>query len=55
MLKVDHLTVIAPTLFEGVLHVQNCLDLEVLSGHATNTWAPTITGFSLETLCIWRS
>lgn len=32
MLKVDHLTVIAPTLFEGVLHVQNCLDLEVPFG-----------------------
>lgn len=32
MLKLDHLTVIAPTLFEGVSHVQNCLDLHVPFG-----------------------
>ncbi len=32
MLKLDHLTVIAPTLSEGVLHVRDCLDLDVPFG-----------------------
>ncbi len=32
MLKLDHLTVIAPTLAEGVLHVRSCLDLDVPFG-----------------------
>lgn len=32
MLKLDHLTVIAPTLVEGISHVQNCLDLDVPFG-----------------------
>jgi len=32
MLKLDHITVIAPTLTEGVSHVQNCLDLDVPFG-----------------------
>lgn len=32
MLKLDHLTVIAPTLAEGVAHVRVCLDLEVPFG-----------------------
>lgn len=32
MLKLDHITVIAPTLVEGVSHVQNCLDLDVPFG-----------------------
>ena len=32
MLKLDHLTLIAPTLDEGVLHVRNCLDLDVPFG-----------------------
>lgn len=32
MLKLDHLTVIAPTLIEGVSHVQGCLDLDVPFG-----------------------
>jgi len=32
LLKLDHLTVIAPTLIEGVSHVQNCLDLDVPFG-----------------------
>jgi hypothetical protein len=32
VLKLDHITVIAPTLIEGVSHVQNCLDLEVPFG-----------------------
>lgn len=32
MLKLDHLTVIAPTLAEGVAHVRACLDLDVPSG-----------------------
>ncbi len=32
MLKLDHITVIAPTLTEGVLHVQECLHLEVPFG-----------------------
>ncbi len=32
MLKLDHLTVIAPSLAEGVLHVRNCLDLDVPFG-----------------------
>ena len=32
MLKLDHITVIAPTLIEGVLHVRDCLDLDVPFG-----------------------
>jgi hypothetical protein len=32
LLKLDHLTVIAPTLAEGVSHVQNCLSLDVPFG-----------------------
>ena len=32
MLKLDHITVIAPTLIEGVLHVQNCLNIAVPFG-----------------------
>jgi hypothetical protein len=32
MLKLDHITVIAPTLIEGVSHVQDCLDLDVPFG-----------------------
>lgn len=32
MLKLDHITVIAPTLNEGVEHVRNCLDLDVPFG-----------------------
>jgi Glyoxalase-like domain len=32
LLKLDHLTVIAPTLAEGISHVQNCLDLDVPFG-----------------------
>ncbi len=32
VLKLDHLTVIAPTLSEGVSHVRRCLDLEVPFG-----------------------
>ena len=32
MLKLDHLTVIAPTLQEGVDHVKNCLDLDIPFG-----------------------
>lgn len=32
LLKLDHLTVIAPTLAHGVSHVQNCLDLDVPFG-----------------------
>ncbi|WP_029065810.1 VOC family protein [Labrenzia sp. DG1229] len=32
MLKLDHLTVIAPTLTEGVSHVRDCLDLDVPFG-----------------------
>jgi hypothetical protein len=32
LLKLDHLTVIAPTLIEGVSHVQGCLDLDVPFG-----------------------
>jgi len=32
MLKLDHLTIIAPTLAEGVAHVSTCLDLEVPFG-----------------------
>ena len=32
MLKLDHLTVIAPTLSEGVAHVRSCLDLDVPFG-----------------------
>jgi Glyoxalase-like domain len=32
MLRLDHITIIAPTLIEGVSHVRNCLDLEVPFG-----------------------
>ena len=32
MLKLDHITVIAPTLIDGVSHVRNCLDLDVPFG-----------------------
>ena len=32
MLKLDHLTVIAPTLVEGVAHVRACLDIDVPFG-----------------------
>ncbi|MFC4174646.1 VOC family protein [Microvirga sp. GCM10011540] len=32
MLKLDHLTIIAPTLAEGVAHVRRCLDLDVPFG-----------------------
>ena len=32
MLKLDHITVIAPTLIEGVSHVRSCLDLDVPFG-----------------------
>jgi hypothetical protein len=32
MLKLDHLTIIAPTLVEGVAHVRVCLDLDVPFG-----------------------
>jgi len=32
MLKLDHMTVIAPSLVEGVQHVRNCLDLDVPFG-----------------------
>lgn len=32
MLKLDHITVITPTLTEGVAHVRDCLDLEVPFG-----------------------
>ncbi|SKA35565.1 Glyoxalase-like domain-containing protein [Enhydrobacter aerosaccus] len=32
MLKLDHLTVIAPTLAEGVSHIRTCLDLDVPFG-----------------------
>jgi hypothetical protein len=32
MLKLDHLTVIAPTLSEGVAHVRTCLDLDIPFG-----------------------
>lgn len=32
MLKLDHITVIAPTLAEGVSHVRDCLDLDVPFG-----------------------
>ncbi len=32
MLKLDHITIIAPTLAEGVSHVRNCLDLDVPFG-----------------------
>ena len=32
MLKLDHLTIIAPTLFEGVAHVRECLSLDVPFG-----------------------
>jgi hypothetical protein len=36
MLKLDHLTVIAPTLAEGVSHVRTCLDLDVPFGQRHN-------------------
>jgi hypothetical protein len=32
MLKLDHITVIAPTLAVGVAHVQECLDIDVPFG-----------------------
>jgi Glyoxalase-like domain len=32
MLKLDHLTMVAPTLAEGVAHVRTCLDLDVPFG-----------------------
>lgn len=32
MLKLDHITVIAPTLAEGVQHVRSCLDLDIPFG-----------------------
>ncbi len=32
MLKLDHLTVVAPTLLEGVDHVRTCLDIDVPFG-----------------------
>jgi glyoxalase-like protein len=32
MLKLDHLSVIAPSLAEGVEHVRTCLDLDVPVG-----------------------
>ena len=32
MLKLDHITVIAPTLVEGVSHVRDCLDIDVPFG-----------------------
>lgn len=32
MLKLDHITVIAPTLAEGVSHVRDCLDIDVPFG-----------------------
>jgi len=32
MLKLDHITVIAPSLAEGVEHVRNCLDLDIPFG-----------------------
>ncbi len=32
MLKLDHITVVAPTLIEGVSHVRNCLALDVPFG-----------------------
>jgi hypothetical protein len=32
VLKLDHITVIAPTLIEGVSHVRDCLDLDVPFG-----------------------
>ncbi|MEM7544455.1 MAG: VOC family protein [Pseudomonadota bacterium] len=32
MLKLDHITVIAPTLAERATHVQDCLDIEVPFG-----------------------
>lgn len=32
MLRLDHLTVIAPTLAEGVAHVRSCIDVEVPFG-----------------------
>ncbi|HEU0146373.1 MAG TPA: VOC family protein [Bradyrhizobium sp.] len=32
MLELDHLTVVAPTLAEGVEHVRNCLDLDIPFG-----------------------
>lgn len=32
MLRLDHLTVIAPTLQEGVAHARNCLDIDIPYG-----------------------
>src|SRR5258706_4637367 len=32
MLKLDHISIIAPSLAEGVLHVRTCLDLDVPFG-----------------------
>jgi len=32
MLKLDHLTIIAPTLAEGVSHARTCLDLDIPFG-----------------------
>lgn len=32
MLQLDHLTVIAPTLAEGVAHIRDCLDIDVTFG-----------------------
>lgn len=32
VLKLDHITVISPSLAEGVAHIQNCLDLDVPFG-----------------------
>jgi hypothetical protein len=32
MLKLDHITVVAPTLLEGVLHVRNCIGIDVPFG-----------------------
>lgn len=32
MLKLDHITVIAPTLAEEVAHVRQCLDIDVPFG-----------------------
>ncbi len=32
MLKLDHLTVIAPTLTEGIAHIRSCIDLDVPFG-----------------------
>lgn len=34
MLQLDHLSVIAPSLAEGVAHIRNCLDLDIPYGRA---------------------